>query len=309
MYNSHKKEKTITEKILLFQKLGTGYEDIFKELSLKTYRYPEYRKSRAEDDAGDFYLFFLPKIKQLIIKFIYHGIPFEHYFNSTLSKAYKSFKDIKNRQKVIYNFTKSEDFYMDFINNDYEDIYKDINFSNNFKKEYRYFYIDNIPEKTRFLLKIDTNNKIKKSSIKYRLILLALKFAHFLDKYKIDFIIFITGINESWFLLKINDAIKIIDRKRKILEIYKEKRNRAFCKLRLLEKRLMFESDTYFIESLEKKLFMHKIYFNRINKRISSLKLTPSYNQLAGILKIPKGTVGTGLRWIKEISKKALIKI
>ncbi len=315
MYKSTNNSISISEKVLLFQKNGSWYDDIFKELSIEAYQYPQKKNSQDEDDAGEFYLFFIPKIKKLITKYVNYGIPFEHYFRVSLAADYKAFCNIKNRKASILQFSKSPDFYVDLLEYNIQTSFN--NYSEDSKNIYNTFtqntspqnnsinnYIKNIPDRIKYLFQIDEMNNIEKNSIKFRIFFLALRFANFLDKYKIELITNLTGFNREWIILKFNNILKIINQKKQQLELLRYKRNNIFCKLRLLEKKLIYENDRYLKDKLETKIMKYRSRYKRINKRISVCGIEPSYLQIAHELQIPKGTVGTGLRWIKEISRK-----
>ncbi len=308
MNKTGNKTISITEKVMLFKNNGTGYDEIFKELSIAIYQYPEKKNNQNDDDAGEFYLFFIPRIGRMIDKYVNYGIPFEHYFHSTLSAGYKTFLSIQNRKAVITNFSESPDFFYDLLYCNEGTSYSNVNCINteNNAEQYNHLYncIENIPQKIKFILQIDNRNKIQKASIKFRMFLLALRFANHLDKYKIDVITFLTGFNREWIILKFNNILNLIEERKQQLELLRFRRNKIFCKIRLLEKRLLFENDNYLRKILEEKIVRYKKYFHNTNRRIAVCSTVPSYRELAKELKIPRGTVGTGLRWIKEISRK-----
>lgn len=81
-----------SERVLTFQRTGEGRRALLDELATYTYHYPRRRLPTLDEDApGEFYLFCHDKLEQLIVRFRDRGKPFEHYLNSVLSWQLRSF--------------------------------------------------------------------------------------------------------------------------------------------------------------------------------------------------------------------------
>ena len=81
-----------SERVLTYQSTGEGRRALLDELATYTYRYPRRKLPTLDEDApGEFYLFCHDKLEQLIVRFRDHGKPFEHYLNSVLSWQLRSF--------------------------------------------------------------------------------------------------------------------------------------------------------------------------------------------------------------------------
>ena len=81
-----------SERVLTYQRTGKGRRALLDELATYAYRYPRRKLPTLDEDApGDFYLFCHDKLEQLIERFRDRGKPFEHYLNSVLSWQLRSF--------------------------------------------------------------------------------------------------------------------------------------------------------------------------------------------------------------------------
>ena len=81
-----------SERVLACQRTGEGRRALLDELATYTYRYPRRKLPTLDEDApGEFYLFCHDKLEQLIVRFRDRGKPFEHYLNSVLSWQLRSF--------------------------------------------------------------------------------------------------------------------------------------------------------------------------------------------------------------------------
>ena len=81
-----------SERVLAYQRTGEGRRALLDELATYAYRYPRRKLPTLDEDApGEFYLFCHDKLEQLIVRFRDRGKPFEHYLNSVLSWQLRSF--------------------------------------------------------------------------------------------------------------------------------------------------------------------------------------------------------------------------
>jgi hypothetical protein len=92
-------QESLKERVLSYQRTGEGLERIIQDLSESIYLYPLRGRRGREDDAGEFYLYFVPRLKRLLLKYEDQGVPFEHYFNATLYWNLRSyFRSMRKRR-------------------------------------------------------------------------------------------------------------------------------------------------------------------------------------------------------------------
>ena len=94
---------TLTERVLRFQETGQGQAELLACVAARVYGYPRVRGSRSEDDSGEFYLFFYPRLLRSLRRFRDQGKPFEWYLQSVLRWQYLIYVRVKRRRERQWN--------------------------------------------------------------------------------------------------------------------------------------------------------------------------------------------------------------
>jgi len=84
------------------------------------------------------------------------------------------------------------------------------------------------------------------------------------------------------------------------LETFRERRNRAFAQSRLLETELQGEIETERIAMLGASLAKVRKRMRAAMCRMARVKLAPTNLEIARVVGVPKGTVDSGLYWLKR---------
>lgn len=91
---------TITDRVLSYQRVGTGLDTLVQSVSELVYRYPVGRAGFTEDDSADFLLRFYPRIRRLIRNYRPAGSTFESYLNASLRWQLRSFAAERATAKI-----------------------------------------------------------------------------------------------------------------------------------------------------------------------------------------------------------------
>jgi hypothetical protein len=83
-------------------------------------------------------------------------------------------------------------------------------------------------------------------------------------------------------------------------EMFRCRRNKAFATIRLLEHELMAEVDPEKRVSLQKSLARMRLRMRTAMQRMSRVGLAPTNLEISRALGVPKGTVDSGLYWLKR---------
>jgi hypothetical protein len=86
----------------------------------------------------------------------------------------------------------------------------------------------------------------------------------------------------------------------KRLEAFRDRRNRAFAQARLLETELKTETEPRKIGCLQEALFRARRRMRLAMQRMARVGLSPTNREIAAVLGVPKGTVDSGLYWLKR---------
>ena len=85
------RDGTLTRRVLAFQRTGDGLQELIEDLALRIYHFPRIRRGCGEDDCGDFYLFFFPRLIKILGRFRDQGLPFESYLHAVLGWQLRSY--------------------------------------------------------------------------------------------------------------------------------------------------------------------------------------------------------------------------
>jgi hypothetical protein len=273
---------SLTDRVVRYQDTGQGYDRIVGELSDRIYRYPLSKPGCTEDDAGEFYLFFLPRLKRLLGRFKESGVPFEHYLNSVLFWNLKSYRR-KVRRTGFRRQTDSCQEFWEFLERNstaHEEDFLDVSWMK--------------------LFPLDGSGMIKGNTARKRFLFLILRMAKYLESGDMGKISCLTGYESDWLWMRVRNLKATLGPKERRLKVLRERRNRAFYMHRLLEERMGWEFD-------ESRRFMLKKEIERLGRRawmardeISHVPVSPTHRAIAKEMKVPKGTVDTGIRWFRK---------
>ena len=84
------------------------------------------------------------------------------------------------------------------------------------------------------------------------------------------------------------------------LKLLRERRNKAYYRIRYLDIKLDTAYDPGEAEKLKRQLIRVRRTMRLAMESLSGVKLTPSNQQIASVLGIPKGTVDSSLYWLKK---------
>lgn len=155
---------------------------IIKEISLYVYNFPLIMYNRPKEEAGEFYIYFMERIENIVRNFKYKGYRFTTYLTASLINHYKNFL-MTNRKtiKVIYESELNDINVLYLLNeessSDYsqdEILQKAVNFFNQLdefsKLIIKTFIFELSPEDLKLISKY-TNKPIEKVINEYQEIL------------------------------------------------------------------------------------------------------------------------------------------
>jgi len=271
--------ESITESILRYQDTGSGYEEIIRRISLIIYNFPSRAHNLSEEDKGEFYISFYNRMEGLINNFTYKGIPFETFLNQTLKWHIKTYINKKKDEKklIAVNVQEAEVEVKDLLRHDV---------GNN---------DDQFPH---VILKGDASRK--------RLLFLVLVDSPNINDDEMKTFSEMTGYEYEW-LLFLKDTLnnRLYKRNERLIRL-REKRNNTYMKLLYKQSQLSDEMDR------EKKILIDE-QIRRLRKRlddtryeISRVPCRPTHAEIAELLKVPKGTVDSGLHYFRKKYKTAI---
>ena len=272
---------------------------LIREISLFVYNYP-FKVCRMEEDmCSDFFCFFYPKIERMIDSFELRDVPFEAYLIKSIRLQLKTFSSHQKEGSLSLNMQRNMIFWpfwertSDYCCGE---------------EEYRYRAA---PETISLLKKrlensfsLTAEGTIRDRTLKKRVTMLILKNIFAVRDENFPFAANLIGREIQWLedsRVKLKTAVeKRSLRKRKICE----RRNFQFCRLYILHQKLLYEALYREKELIALKIDKTKSKIIQLNKMIDSISQTPTHSDVAGIMNIPKGSIDSGLYYLKLYLEK-----
>jgi DNA-directed RNA polymerase specialized sigma24 family protein len=136
-----------------------------------------------------------------------------------------------------------------------------------------------------------------------RLVFLVLKSAWEVDDDLADRVAQASGVDSAWLGSALTQARRSLESERCRYERMESRRNGSWCRLRLLEARLRGEMDEdkrrVFLDAIDRE----RLRFERARAEIGAFRPVVPNSVVARILGIPKGTVDSGLYYLKKRSR------
>lgn len=274
----------LTKNVLHFKKTGHGLSQIIEQIVERVYWFAPMRKCWSEDESCEFLLYFYPKINTLIKRFSFDGSSFEAYLRVTLKYQMQTYL------KKKYSLEKKEKFA------NYQEVcdWQDESFGWVGEES------GEISTEAKTLLGIDENGRIEKAKNKKRLLYLAFKGAAHISDQHLDKIVNLTGCDKAWFidcLDQVRQTICHLEAKHKLL---RAKTQEAFFKIHNLEEKIADSDENNEKLDLEKKLQKQRNYMRKLQENLRKASLAPSHRDIARITGLPKGSVDSGLYYIRK---------
>lgn len=276
----------MTHQVLVYQsRLGSGVEYALKqtlvdELSLHVYSYPGKRHSLSEEDWSDFLLGFHGKMQDILINFRYQGPSFWGYLNKVLEwqllsyyRAAVQFRQVEwicERESIIeYEWTAEHQEFCLLL-------------------------------KISYILDNAGFTDFRTEALRQRLLILVLKNVVFIseDEYFSVFPLLGPSVEEAG---KYRDLLlTVMKRKFERKQRLELKRCENYYKLTLTEKKRSEEIDAEALSRLNEKIRLYRRRLKRLDRQINSIPMFPSNEDISELLTLPKGSVDSGLYYLKN---------
>ncbi len=277
--------ENLTEKVIAFQRSKTGLEEIVAALAPRVYRYPRHKLGLDEDACGDFYAYFQPRLLRLLARFKDQGKPFESYLCSVMSWQLKNFARERRKAERGWNAAlRLEAGFQAGPGTGQEP------------------EVEEGPSPQGFpdAAELQLRGLLEKECDRRNLLILALKCLRSLTPERIAALSSLTRIPEQTICGYVRLLCARTEPRERRLECLRERRNRAFSQARILEAELAEEMDPARQESLASRLARTRRRMRTAIRRMSRVLLNPTNRDIAEVMAIPKGTVDSGLYWLKR---------
>ncbi len=287
----------LTKLVLSYQQGQTTKDELLHHMYSIAYSYPLKKRLLQEEEAADFLIFFLPTIEGMIKNFSYEGKPFEHYLHCSIRNKIRSYKSTQYKKTAkeimsIYAIREEhvvEDF-QDYVCESHSPAYQ---IRQNEDKKHQILIKEN---HSRQSMSVDHARLLYLLLICYRNIPTGQMEAigELYLSYDIDFHALVHRLDET------------CSKQLASIERLQNRKSRLFSEIILLETQIMHEPDPEFKVALENKLSIRQSQLQQLLKRLNGRSPRPSHRQIAELLKVPKGSVDSGVYYLKKNLKLLL---
>ena len=238
------------------------------------------RGGHEEDDAGEFYLYFVTKLKRLVLKYRDRGVPFDHYLNSTLRWNLRSYYRCRRQRQRSWRLSASPHLWGDAPCDEPR---------------------DGCSEPASDLLP-DLERLGDHPVYRRRLLFLFLRGARLARWRDIEGFARLTGYDVLWLEQRVKALKERLQPKEERLRLLRDRRNRAFTRCLALESDLGREVVPGERARLRRRIGRLRRIMAETMDEMSRVPLAPTHRAIAEELGVPKGTVDTGLRWMRRFT-------
>lgn len=286
---------TLTDAVLDFQSSGRGLDALIDRVAVFVYHYPKTRMGWNEDDCSEFFCYFYPKLRRLVERFEYRGRPFEVYLIVTLKWQLRTYAGRRAIERLQGRVLAQECFWTSGESEEAPEA----------REAQPALAAVNprdleIPESARAVLKMRRDKRIGDAATKKRVLYLALKSSAHLTEQLIGRIAFVTGYDADW-IYRLSEELKarIFARRTRLMHL-SEKRNGCFFRIYCLQEQLRLVVEHSVRVALARQLASEELRLASMLDEISRVPIDPTHRDIAEVLGIPKGSVDSGLYYLKD---------
>jgi RNA polymerase sigma factor (sigma-70 family) len=271
--------ESLTRKVLQYQKTREGLREIVDSLAPRVYQFPRFKMGWDEDACGDFYLFVHPRLIRLLDRFQDQGKPFESYLWAVLNWQLRNFVRERRRNErawhVSLRMAPGEGVAADT-------------------------QVETVVCDEHVGAALGIARHISTRAERRNFLFLALKCSRMIEPENARALAGIAGIPVQT-LLTLAAALKDMRSQREARwETFRCRRNKAFSCLELCEAELQTEVEPARRNELQGNLSKARKRMRLASERMARVGLAPTNKEIAHALGIPKGTVDSGLYWLKR---------
>jgi RNA polymerase sigma factor (sigma-70 family) len=272
--------ESLTKKVLLYQKTREGLRDIVRELAPRVYQFPRRKMGWDEDACGDFYVFVYPRLIRLLDRFADQGKPFESYLSSVLNWQLRNFARDRKRGERSWNVSLR--------------LEAGDPGAGELREEPAEATIE--PQRVPPII----SRLVRSNADRRNFLFLVLKCARSIEPGNAGALAAVTGVDADR-ILGLSVSLREMRRPRELrLDAFRSRRNKAFAQARLMETELKTEVDQERAALLQKSLAKARRRMRSAMNRMARVGLSPTNLEIARVLGVPKGTVDSGLYWLKR---------
>ena len=307
--------ESLTARVLQFQRTGRGGEEVVGEVARRIYEYPR-RKCRWDEEASsEFFSRVFPKVRDMIARFRNVGRPFESYLASMLLYQVRTFVQRRHRRDLEWEIAADPDLWgIDRAarevtareapesddSADADGPWGSVGVCADRERPGAADGSDFLSSPVaRRLFDVGADGAIGSPCSRRRFLVAVLKAAHLLTDADVAGVARLTGVDEEALHATVQTLRARCHARMRRLELFTQRRNRAFSGLRLTQTRLAREIDPERRRELELRDLRLRKSLRACQRVIERIRLGPSHRQIAEALGMPKPSVDSTMHRLK----------
>lgn len=307
--------ESLTERVLRSQHSAGDREGVIREIACRVYEYPRRRCRWDEESSSEYFARVFPKVPGMVDRFKDIGRPFESYLASMLAFQVRTFVKERRERELEWEVAADPELWgphtVEAGPRDGEACQGDDSPPErpiagpevSAEEVDRRRAWEEMDPAMRKVFDIAEDGGIHSACSCRRFLVACLTSAHVLSDTDVAAISRISGTREEALFEAVRKLrSRAIGRSRR-LELFTERRNRAYSGLLLADNRLRREIDPKKRGELERKRTRLQRTLLACHQKISRIRLAPSHQQIAEVLHMPKASVDSTLHRLKQRAK------
>ena len=273
--------ENLTQKVLQYQRTRQGLHEIVEEIAPRVYHFPRRTMGWDEDACGEFYVFIHPRIIRLLDRFRDQGKPFESYLWAVLNWQLRNFARDRSRSERRWRVSLRIEPEAAGSDDDQQGP-------------------DSGPALDALCTSADLARCIRSNADRRNFLFLVLKCSRLIDSEHAHALARVTGVTTETLLALAATLADMRAARESRHEMFRGRRNKAFAAIQLLETEITGEVDPRKRAAAEAALIRMRRRMSSAMQRMSRVGLSPTNLEISRVLGVPKGTVDSGLYWLKR---------
>ncbi len=280
--------------VAAYKKGGEGLEAIYEGIARLLYADPARFGFDGDDDAAEAICRYRKRIRTLATRYIDNGSSFEAYLTSSLRYIARTMRRENRRRKERDAVCERNEVW------DYEN--RSVRAA--LHPALRGIAEDGEPLESQVRPLRPRVSSTELAAFKNRLVFLYLKCAWESSDEKTRQVANVAGVNEEWLAAATAQSLRSLESERRRHEKLSNRRDRSWGRLRLLEAKLHEEIDITAKSQIEASMIRERIRLERVRGDLRAFRPIVSNSVVARVLGVPKGTVDSGLYYLKKRESK-----
>ena len=283
---------SLTEHVISYQQNGLGWAGLVAEIAMEVYRFPRHKLGWDEDECSEFFCFFYPKIAGLVRRFVYRGKPFEAFLRVTMKWQLRTFSSRRSYDRLREQVLSDDSFWASDVAEGWWD--------HEMKDDTSGDGALRVDPAARRILKIDSHDRISDKVIRRRFLFLVLAGAATITRRMIRRAAQLTGDDPEWLEARIEELKgRLLERHHRIDEL-RERRNAHFFRIYCFQEQISLSPEVTSRRLLARAMTKERRRLAATLDEISRIPASPTHRDIAEILGIPKGSVDSGLFYLRN---------